>query len=78
MDFRDEIYEALTDEEAFQALPAKLAAAVGARSATFQVFEADGAFREMAFNHFTPEMFDFYVSQQMYHHDMWRLSGRAP
>ncbi len=72
MDLRDHIYDAIADDEAFQALPAKLAAAVGARSATLQVFDAGGAFQEMTFNHFTQEMFAFYVAEAMFDHDLWR------
>lgn len=73
MDLRDDIYDALTDDDAFQALSAKLAAAVGARSATLQVFDSNGAFQEMTYSHFTPEMLDFYVAHEMYSHDIWRF-----
>jgi DNA-binding CsgD family transcriptional regulator len=73
VDLRDDIYDALADEEAFKALPAKLANAVSARSATLQVFDRSGAFQEMTFSHFTPAMFDFYVAHEMYHHDIWRF-----
>jgi DNA-binding CsgD family transcriptional regulator len=76
VDLTAHIYDALTDEDAFQALPDRLAAAVGARSATLQVFDTRGGFQEMTFNHFTREMFEFYVAEAMFNHDIWRLPPR--
>jgi DNA-binding CsgD family transcriptional regulator len=73
MDIISSIYEALTDEESFQALPERLAASAGARSSTIQVFSPDGPLSEMAVSHFTPEMFEFYVVSEMWRHDIWRV-----
>jgi DNA-binding CsgD family transcriptional regulator len=74
MDLTDSVYEALADEAGFLALPASLAAVVGARSATIQVLSKTGELQEMAVSHFTPDMFDFYVANEMWRHDIWRVS----
>lgn len=77
------IYEAATDDEAYAHLPQRLAAAVGARSATFQIIEG-GAPVHVAAAYFTPEMTDYYVAHGVGEHDVWNtmvqeraLTGRA-
>ncbi|MBU2379384.1 MAG: hypothetical protein KJ824_09495 [Alphaproteobacteria bacterium] len=79
----DAIYEAATDEEAYARLPARLAATVGARSATLQIVEG-GAPVHVATSYFTPAMGDYYVANNIGEYDVWNdmvldraLMGRA-
>lgn len=66
----EQIYEAATDDDAYAALPGALAAAVGARSSTFQIIE-DGAPVHVATSYFTPEMGDYYVARGIGDLDIW-------
>lgn len=66
----DEIYEALLDEEAMAALPARLAAAVGARSSTFQIYEGQSPVY-LASSYFSAEMTEFYMENDIVSLDCW-------
>lgn len=73
MSIVDEIYDGLTDEEALAALPARLAAAAGARSCTLHAFTPDNRLLLMLQNGYYPQdMYDFYVATSMHEHDFWR------
>lgn len=69
----DEIYDALTDDDAMTELPGRLAAYAGARSCVIQSFAKDQSILLMAQNgYFHEQMAQFYVAAQMYRHDPWR------
>ena len=74
----DDIYDALTDDEAFEALPVRLANVVGARSATLQTFGADGSFLSITTSYFTDEMAQFYVDNEFHRYDLWRAPASRP
>ena len=68
----DEIYESLTDDDGFAALPGKLAALVDGRSCTLQTFSSDGELQVLTFNYYTSEMRAFYIAETLYNCDPWR------
>ncbi|HEX7886390.1 MAG TPA: hypothetical protein VF474_10475 [Phenylobacterium sp.] len=78
MAIADEIYEALADDQAFAALPSRIAAQVGGRSCALMTYAPDGALQSLTFNYFTPEMIDFYWATQMYRHDPWYQAAAQP
>jgi PAS domain-containing protein/DNA-binding CsgD family transcriptional regulator len=65
-----EIYEALLDEEAMALLPSRLAAAVGARSSTFQIYEGQTPVY-LASSYFSGEMTEFYMANDVVSLDCW-------
>lgn len=66
----DEIYEALIDEEAMAALPGRLAAAVGARSSTFQIYEGQTPVF-LASSYFSEDMNRYYMENDVSVLDPW-------
>ncbi len=66
----DHIYEALLDDEAMTQLPAHLAAAVGARSSTFQIYEGQTPVY-IASSYFSDEMTQFYMENDVSALDCW-------
>lgn len=66
----DEIYEALIDEEAMAALPGRLAAAVGARSSTFQIYEGQAPVF-LASSYFSEAMNQYYMENEVSVLDPW-------
>lgn len=74
----DEIYEALSDDQALAALPDRIAAEAGARSCTLMTYAPDGALQGITCNHFTTEMLDYYFATEMYWHDPWDPPARRP
>lgn len=66
----EDIYEALLDEEAMEALPGRLAAAVGARSSSFQIHEG-GTITHLGTSYFSPEMSRYYAEEGVYAFDCW-------
>jgi DNA-binding CsgD family transcriptional regulator len=69
----DEIYDGLTDDEAFAALPARLADLAGARSCTLQAFGVDGSLLVLAGSgHFSTEIDELYVTAGFAEFDPWR------
>lgn len=71
----DHIYDALLDEAAFEALPGRLAASVGARSCSFQVIEGQTPIH-ISTSHFTPEMNQYYLDQGLISADPWHAWGQ--
>ena len=73
MDIVDAIYDSLTDEEAFAALPAALASFAGARSCSLQAFTPDNRLLFSVINdHYPLEAHALYVETEMFRHDPWR------
>lgn len=73
MDIVAAIYETLTDEEAFAALPAALARFADARSCSLQAFAPDNDLLFAVTNdHYPLEAHALYVATEMYRHDPWR------
>lgn len=72
MSLVEEIYDGLTDDEAFAALPGRLAGLVNARSCTLQALGPTGDLQILAFCHFTPQMYERYLGEEMYRRDPWR------
>ena len=68
----EQIYEALLDEDAFDALPARLAALVGARSATFQTMVGATPVH-VASHYFNAEMGAYYLENGLGAVDSWNL-----
>lgn len=66
----DDIYDALLDEAAFEALPSRLAATVGARSATLQVYEGAVPIHVSA-HYFSAEMSQYFLDHDLSRHDIW-------
>lgn len=66
----DTIYDALLDDAAFDALPAQLAAAVGARSATFITMAGDTPVH-VAGHYFSEEMNAYYLTHGISELDVW-------
>lgn len=66
----DNIYDALLDDAAFEALPAHLAQAVGARSATFITMAGETPVH-VAGHYFSGEMSDFYLANGIGELDVW-------
>ena len=66
----EHIYEALLDDAAFDALPARLADMVGARSATFQTV-VGGAPVHIASHYFSAEMGAYYMANGIGAVDTW-------
>ena len=66
----EQIYEALLDDEAFDALPARLAALVGARSATLQTV-VDETPVHVASHYFSDEMGAYYLANDIVALDPW-------
>lgn len=71
----DDIYDALLDEAAFEALPGRLAASVGARSCSFQVIEGQTPIH-ISTSHFTDEMNQYYLEQGLISADPWHAWGQ--
>lgn len=77
MSLVDAIYEGLTDDEAFAAIPARLAAAADARSCMLEAFTPEGDPIFAAHNgYFTAESLQFYTAAGMHAHDPWRAAYR--
>lgn len=66
----DDIYSAALDEEAMAALPGRLAAMVGARSASFQVFSGQTPISVWT-SYFTAEMGAYYLANNLVEEDAW-------
>lgn len=65
------IYEALEDEEVFEALPLIVSEEIGSRSCTFQVFSRDSTLEGMWLHYFPEEMGRFYRENGLHAHDLW-------
>lgn len=75
---REEIYDALLDEEALDEFPARMAEAFGARSCVLHWCRADGSDETVAMNdYYTPEQMADY-SANFAEHDLWTLRGLQP
>lgn len=71
---REQIYEALFDDEAFGRLPALLAKAANAKSCMLHWRHREGPFEILAYSHFTPEIVSAYA-QHWATHDLWVSAG---
>jgi DNA-binding CsgD family transcriptional regulator len=71
----DDIYDALSDDEAMAGLPAALAGGVRARSCVIQLFSPDNRLVDHQFSYFTPSLFEYYAQNAMYKLDPWRSIG---
>jgi len=71
----DHIYEAVSDDEAYAALPAAMAALVGARSCVILGFDSALTLRSAATSYFSSEMIDFQMSEEARHLDIWTAFG---
>jgi DNA-binding CsgD family transcriptional regulator len=75
----EDIYDALTDDEAFAALPAALARAADARSCILQAFTPNNDLLLAVYNDYYPlEAYAFYVEAEMFRHDPWRSPFEQP
>lgn len=72
MDVIAAIYDALTDEEVFAALPARLASEVGARSGIIQIFDKNGDLVDARCSYFERAHLEWYVTTEMYRFDVWK------
>lgn len=74
----DQIYEAIADDGAYQALPDIIASLVGGRSCILFGFDAEQRLRDAQVSHFTPEMIDFQQSELGRAIDIWTSYGMQP
>ncbi len=78
MSILDNIYDAVSDDDAFARLPAAIAADVGSRSCMMQLLTPEGRLLEHAFNYWQPEQFDYFVKNQLFRLDEWLQFGLTP
>lgn len=67
-----DLYDAITDDEAFTALPERIASLAGARSAAIHIFDPDGQIANLATSYFSDEMSRYYLDHGLHEHDLWR------
>ena len=73
----DHIYDAAVDPDAYAALPARLAEAVGARSMSLHTYSARQELLAVEYSYFDKTMMDALVVDEMYKHDLWAQIGLA-
>ncbi len=71
MEIIGQIYEALDDDEVFNALPRFIADHVGARSCTIQSISPQFHLEDLLYCYFTDEMNTFYAENNFHHFDHW-------
>jgi DNA-binding CsgD family transcriptional regulator len=74
----DQIYEAVSDDEAYSALPAAIAALAGARSCSMLAYDRTLQITASNACHFTPEMYDFQKDPEVARLDVWSAHGAQP
>lgn len=74
----DHIYEAVSDDEAFETLPAAVAAAVGARSCVIFGYDNELRLQVAAKSYFTQEMIDYQRAPEFQPIDIWATYGAQP
>lgn len=68
----DHIYDSLIDDEMLSALPARIAQAMGTRSATIELWEADGSVSQCYQNGYFPDEMDVaFVEEGLFKLDPW-------
>ena len=78
MSILDDIYDAMTDDQALARLPCALSADVGARSCVIQLFSDKGDLVDRYFDYFASEHFEFYAENALYKMDNWQGFARSP
>jgi hypothetical protein len=74
---REDLYQALFDDDAFQALPGALAASLRGRSSIIHWVHSDGEIAVAAHSYFTAEYMDAY-SRTYVNKDLWVNSALHP
>jgi len=78
MSILDDIYDAVADEDALARLPGALSNELQARSCLVELFSPNGDLVNCSFNNFKPEIFEFYIDNEMYKFDVWIELGKRP
>ena len=71
MEIIGQIYEALEDDEALEALPDIIAKEIGSRSCTLQLMTPEFQLEGTWITHFTREMYSFYLEHNLHLFDAW-------